>query len=79
MAEQTKKRSMMTDTTSKISENPKKKKQIWHSDDVKQSKKKSQQGHSLDLWEVWSRNYSLPPVGVAKDNETEIFEITTYH
>ena len=39
MAEQRKKRSMTTDTTSKISENPKKKKQIRRSDEGKQSKK----------------------------------------
>ena len=47
MAEQTKKRSMTTDTTSEISENPKKKKQIRHSDQGKQSKKESdrQRGH----------------------------------
>ena len=31
----------------------------------------------LDLWEVWSCSYCLPPVGAAKGNETEIFEITT--
>ena len=36
MAEQTKKRLMTTDKTSKISENPKKKKQIRHSDEGKQ-------------------------------------------
>ena len=39
MAEQTKKRSITTDTISKISENPKKKKQIQHVDEDKQSKK----------------------------------------
>ena len=51
MAEQTKKRSMTTDTTSKISENPKKKTQNWHSDEGKQSKKESdcERGHCLDL------------------------------
>ena len=32
---------MTTDTTSKISENPKKKKQIQHSDEGKQSKRES--------------------------------------
>ena len=41
MDEQTKKRSMTIDTTSKISENPKKKNQIRHSDEGKQSKKES--------------------------------------
>ena len=41
-------------------------------------KKKSdrQRGHSLDLWEVWHRNYRLPLLGAAKDNKTEIFVIT---
>ena len=32
---------MITDTSSKISENPKRKKQIQHSDEGKQSKKES--------------------------------------
>ena len=41
MAEQRKKRSMITDTTSKISENPKKKKESQQSDEGKQSKKES--------------------------------------
>ena len=41
MADQTKKRSMTTYAASKISENPKKKKQIRHSDEGKQSKKKA--------------------------------------
>ena len=41
MAEQTKKRLMTTDPISKISENPKKKKQIRHSDEGKRSKKES--------------------------------------
>ena len=70
---------MTTDTTSEISENAKKKKQIRRSDEGKQSKKEStcERGHGLDLWEVWSRNYCLLPVGAAKENETEIFEITT--
>ena len=70
---------MTTDTTSKISENPKKKKQIRRSDEGKQSKKESdpQRGHCLDLWEVWSRNYNVSPLGAAKENETETFEITT--
>ena len=79
MAEQTKKRLMTTDTTSKISENPNKKKQIRRSDEGKQSKKEtnSQWGHCLDLWEVWSRNYHLLPLGAAKENETEILGITT--
>ena len=53
---------MTTDTTSKISENPKKKKQIRRSDEG---------------WEVWSRNYRLPPLGVARENKTEIFYSTT--
>ena len=35
MAEKTKRKSMTTDTTSKISENPKKKKQVGHSDEGK--------------------------------------------
>ena len=26
---------------------------------------------------VWSRNYRLPPLGAAKENEIELFEITT--
>ena len=70
---------MTTDITSKISENPKKKKQIQHLDEGKPSKKGSdrQRGHSLDLYEVWSRNYRLSPLGAAKGQETEIFEITT--
>ena len=56
---------MTTDTTSKTSENPKKKKQIQCSD-----------GGSLkvrtlfDLCKVWSCNYRLPPLGAAKENET---------
>ena len=68
---------MTTDTTSKLSENPKKKKQIWRADEDKQSKKESnrQQGRCLDLWEVWSRNYCLSPLGVTKDNKN--VEITT--
>ena len=33
-----------------------------------------EQGRFLDLLEVWSCNYSWPPVGVAKENKTEIFE-----
>ena len=68
---------MTTDTTSEISENPKKKKQIRSSDEGKQSKKENdcQRGHCLDLWEVWSCNYCLPPVGAAKESETKIFEI----
>ena len=41
MAEQTKERSMTTDTTSKISENPKKKKQIQCPHEGKRSKKES--------------------------------------
>ena len=46
-------------------------KQIQCSDEGKQSKKESdrQRGHCLDLWEVWSRNYRLPPLGAAKENE----------
>ena len=36
LSEQPKKRSMTADITSKMSENPKKKKQIWHSDEGKQ-------------------------------------------
>ena len=72
---------MTTDTTSKISENPKKKKQILCLDEDKQCKKESdhQRGHCLDLWEVWSCNYCLLPVGATKANEKEIFEITTLH
>ena len=62
---------MTTDKTSKIGENPKKKKHIQRSDEGKR-------GHSLDLWEVWSRNYRFPPLGAAKENDTEIFEITTF-
>ena len=64
---------MTTDTTSKICKYPKKKKQIQRSDEGKQSKKESdrQGGHCLDLWCVWSCSYCLPPVGVAKENETE--------
>ena len=44
---------MTTDTTSKITENPKKKKQLPRSVEGKESKKESncQQGHCLDLWE----------------------------
>ena len=74
MAEQTKKRSMTTDTTYKISENTKKKKQIQHSDEGKLSKNESdrERGHCLDLWEVWSRDYCLPPVGDAKEHKTHI-------
>ena len=70
---------MTTDTTSEISENAKKKKQIRRSDEGKQSKKEStcERGHGLDLWEVWSRNYCLLPFGVAKENKNDIFEITT--
>ena len=69
---------MTTDTPSKINENTKKKKQIQHSDESKQSKKESdrQSGHCLDLREVWSRNYRLSPVGVAKETET-LVDITT--
>ena len=44
---------MTTDTTSKR-ENPKKKKQIQHSDEGKQ-----------DLWEMWSCNCCFAPVGAA--------------
>ena len=71
MAEQTKKRSMTTDTTPKICENPKKKEQIQRSDEGKQSKKESdhQRGHCLDLWEVWSRNLSA--------KRRKLFKITT--
>ena len=69
---------MTTDTTSEISENPKKKKQF--DAQMKANRKNEcdrQQRHCLDLWEMWSRNYRLPPVGAAKENKTEIFEITT--
>ena len=59
---------MTTDTTTKKSENPKKNKQIWGTDEGKQSKKGKRR-------EVWSCKYCLQPVGVAKVNETEIFEI----
>ena len=70
---------MTTDTTSKISEHPKKKKQIQHPDEGKQSNKEMdrQWGNCLDLWEVWSRNYCLPPLGATKEKETDIFKITT--
>ena len=63
---------MTADKTSKISENPKKKKQIQRSDEGKESKKESnhERGHCLDLWEVWSRNYRLPPVGAAKERDS---------
>ena len=54
--------SLTTDTTSKISENPKKKKQIWRSDESKPSKKESdrQQGHSY----IWIHGKSGPAVTV---------------
>ena len=69
MAAQTKKSSMTTETASKISKNPNKKKQILHSDESKQ------QPSARTLFGfVWSRSYRLPPHGVAKDNETEIFD-----
>ena len=69
---------MTTDTTSEISENAKKKKQIRRSDEGKQSKKEStcERGHGLDLWEVWSRNSHLPPLGVTKEHEMKIFKFT---
>ena len=69
---------MAKDTTSKISENPKKKKQIWCSDEGKQFKKETDRewGHCLDLWEVWSHSYHLPPQGAAKENETDLWD---YH
>ena len=31
----------------------------------------------MDSWEEWSCSYCLPPLGAAKENETEIFEIST--
>ena len=64
---------MTTDTTSKISENPKKNKEIRHSDEDKKSKK----GKWPSARTLWSCNYRLPPLGAAKENETEIFEIST--
>ena len=70
MAKQAKKRSMIADIRAKISENPKKKTQIQHSDEGKRSKKEKW-GHCLDLCEVWSCNYCLPPVGAIKQHETE--------
>ena len=33
----------------------------------------------MDLWEVWSRNYRLLPLGAAKVNKTELCEITKAH
>ena len=80
MAEQTKKKWTTIDTTSKISENPKKKNKIRRSNEGKQPKKESdrQQGHCLDSTKC-SRNFRLPPLGAAKENRTEFFEITTYN
>ena len=73
MAEQTKKRSMTTDTTSKTGENSKKKKLIRRSDEGKHPNiKATDSKDTLDLWEVWSCNYCLPPLGVAKENETDL-------
>ena len=33
--------------------------------------------YCLDLWEVWSHNFHLPPVGAANEHKTEIFEFTS--
>ena len=66
---------MTTDTTSEISENPKKKKQIQHSDENKKSKKERDRHEDT----VWCCSYCLSPLDVAKENKTEIFEITTLH
>ena len=71
MAEQTKKSSMTTDRTSEMSETPKK-----NANSLK--RKVTVCEDSLDLWEVWSRDYGLPPLGSAKANKTYIFEITTF-
>ena len=53
---------MTADTTSKISENPKKKKQIQQT----VSKRKATVSEETVGFKVLFRNYSLPPVGATK-------------
>ena len=54
---------MTADTTSKICENPKKKKQI----DAEMKANNLRRKISEDLWKVWSCSYCLSPLGVAKE------------